>query len=117
MDIQLFAPPSFYYGDMQFKMLPTLGLPILSSILNKAGHYTEVVDLEALGVSPARLRDGFSSQVEQWPDVIGFTGLNVGAIGIRDCITVLRMDRVQGHDNGRWIICHSCAGQGNVVGC
>jgi radical SAM superfamily enzyme YgiQ (UPF0313 family) len=91
MNIQLFAPPSFYYGDMQFKMLPTLGLPILASILNKAGHYTEVVDLEALGVSPPRFRDGFNSQVDNWPDVIGFTGLNVGAVGIRDCITVLRM--------------------------
>lgn len=49
MNIQLFCPPSFYYGDMNFRMLPTLGLPILASILNKAGHYTEVVDLEALG--------------------------------------------------------------------
>jgi hypothetical protein len=84
VNIQLFCPPSFYYGDMQFKMLPTLGLPILASILNKSGHYTEVVDLEALGVNPERLRDGFLHQVDRWPDVIGFTGLNVGAIGIRD---------------------------------
>ena len=90
MNIQLFCPPSFYYGDMQFKMLPTLGLPILASILNKSGHYTEVVDLEAIGVTPQRLRDAFLNQIDKWPDVIGFTGLNVGAIGIRDCIAVLR---------------------------
>ena len=90
MNIQLFVPPSFYYGDMQFKMLPTLGLPILAAVLNNAGHHTEVVDLEALGVTPRQLRESFRIQQDRWPDVVGFTGLNLGARGIRDCITELR---------------------------
>ena len=89
MKIQLFCPPSFYYGDMQFKMLPTLGLPILASVLNDAGHYTEVVDLEALSINPNRVKEAFAHQIEKWPDVVGFTGLNVGAMGIKDCIAVL----------------------------
>ena len=96
MKIQLFNPPSFYYGDVQFKMLPTLGLPILASVLNKAGHRTEVVDLEAKGINPRQLRDAFRMQIGRWPDVVGFTGLNGGARGIRDCMVELRAAGYQG---------------------
>jgi anaerobic magnesium-protoporphyrin IX monomethyl ester cyclase len=90
MKIQLFLAPSFYYGDMAFKMLPTLGLPILASLLNKAGHRTEVVDLEALGVTPRKLRETFRMQIDRWPDVVGLGGLDLAARGIRDCIQELR---------------------------
>ena len=90
MNIQLFNPPSFHYEEVQFKMLPTLGLPILAAVLNKAGHHTEVVDLEAKGVRPRQLREAFSRQLGRWPDVVGFTGLNGAARGIRECIAELR---------------------------
>jgi radical SAM superfamily enzyme YgiQ (UPF0313 family) len=96
MKIQLFNPPSFYYGDMQFKMLPTLGLPILAAVLNKAGHHTEVTDLEAHGVTPPKLREAFTRQFGRWPDVVGFTGLNGGARGIKECIAELRAAGFQG---------------------
>lgn len=90
MRIQLFCAPSFYYGDCQFRMMPTLGLPILASVLNKAGHHTEVVDLEALMITPQKLQEAFRMQSSRWPDVVGFSALNVGAQGMKDCITFLR---------------------------
>jgi anaerobic magnesium-protoporphyrin IX monomethyl ester cyclase len=90
MKVQLFNPPFFHYGDMQYKMLPGLGLPILASVLNKAGHYTEVVDLEALGIPPDRLYAAFAGQRENWPDVIGITALNIGARGAKESIAALR---------------------------
>lgn len=90
MNIQLFIPPVWYYGDMHFRMLPTLGLPILASVLKQAGHYVEVVDLEALGVTPGMLRERFAAQKSAWPDVVGFTGLYIAAQGLRECIRALR---------------------------
>jgi radical SAM superfamily enzyme YgiQ (UPF0313 family) len=96
MNIQLFLTPSFYYGDMRFKMLPTLGLPILAAVLNKAGHHTEVVDLEAHGVGPQRLADAFRKQAKSWPDVVGFGGLDVAEQGMGDCIKAVRAAGFQG---------------------
>jgi anaerobic magnesium-protoporphyrin IX monomethyl ester cyclase len=90
MNVQLFNPPFFHYGDMQYKMLPGLGLPILAAVLNAAGHYTEVTDLEALGVSPEMLRQAFQGQRGNWPDVVGITSLNIGAQGARECVQALR---------------------------
>lgn len=90
MNVQLFLSPSFYYGDMRFKMLPTLGLPILAAVLNKAGHHTEVVDLEAHGVDPRKLHETFRMQFEHWPDVIGFGGLDLAARGMGDSIAAVR---------------------------
>lgn len=90
MRIQLFNPPFFHYGDLQYKMLPGLGLPILSAVLNKAGHYTEVVDLEAIGVSPTKLQAIFERQRDNWPDVVGITSLNIGARGAQECVIALR---------------------------
>ena len=48
MNIQLFNPPNFYYSGLYYRMMPPLGLPIISTLLGKAGHHVEVVDLEAL---------------------------------------------------------------------
>jgi anaerobic magnesium-protoporphyrin IX monomethyl ester cyclase len=90
LKIQLFNPPFFHYGDLQYKMLPGLGLPILSAVLNKAGHYCEVFDLEAMGIDPHRLQRAFEAQRQSWPDVVGITSLNIGAQGARELVHALR---------------------------
>lgn len=90
MNVQFFNPPVSYYGDMHFRMLPTLGLPILGTVLNEAGHHTETVDLEALNITPPKLQAAFEAQRGSWPDVVGFTGLYIAAKGIQDSICALR---------------------------
>lgn len=90
MNIQLFNPPVFHYAGFHYRMMPALGLPILAAVLNNAGHHTEVVDLEALAVSPDMLRQSFETQRGAWPDVIGITSLTVTIQGARESIQALR---------------------------
>jgi len=71
-------------------MLPTLSLPILTAVLNNAGHYCEAVDLEALQVSPDQLEATFKQQAGNWPDVIGLTCLTITARGCEASIKALR---------------------------
>jgi anaerobic magnesium-protoporphyrin IX monomethyl ester cyclase len=71
-------------------MNPPLGLPILAGVLNRAGHQCEVTDLEALAVTPERLKMTFQKQEKNWPDVIGFTALTASARGAGDSIEALR---------------------------
>jgi radical SAM superfamily enzyme YgiQ (UPF0313 family) len=75
---------------MYFRMLPTMGLPILTRIFNEAGHYAETVDLEALQIHPYRFMERMAEQRSAWPDVIGFTGLHQAARGIRECIEAIK---------------------------
>jgi radical SAM superfamily enzyme YgiQ (UPF0313 family) len=90
MKIQFFNPPVFYYGDMWFRMLPTMALPILCRVFNDAGHYAEAVDLEALRITPYQLQQKFSEQPEAWPDVVGITGLLMAEQGMKDCVDAIR---------------------------
>jgi radical SAM superfamily enzyme YgiQ (UPF0313 family) len=71
-------------------MLPTLSLPILTAVINDAGHYCEAVDLEALGVHPDQLFQKFKDQKDNWPDVIGITALTITARGAEESIKALR---------------------------
>ncbi len=90
MKVQFFNPPIYYYSGFHYRMLPTISLPILTAILNKAGHYAETVDLEALEVSPKDLETRFRDQRDHWPDVVGFTALTVTAQGCRESIAAVR---------------------------
>jgi len=90
MNVQLFNPPNFYYSGLYYRMMPPLGLPIISTMLEKAGHHVEIADLEALQVTPDMLKEAFTKQAGSWPDVIGFTSLTVSARGTKECIKALR---------------------------
>jgi len=90
MKIQLLNPSVFWYSGVHYRMLPTLSLPILSAVINNAGHYCEAVDLEALGVRPEDLESKFRSQADNWPDVIGLTSLTITARGCEASIKALR---------------------------
>ena len=90
MKVQLFNPPVWHYAGFHYRMMPPLGLPILSAVLNGAGHHAEVVDLEALHISPDQLREKFAGQKDAWPDVVGLTALTVTEIGAQECIRALR---------------------------
>lgn len=90
MNVQLFNPPVSYYAGVHYRMLPCISLPILSTMLHQAGHYAEVVDLEALRITPDRFGTSFAGQQGAWPDVIGFTSLTTQARGARDCIAAVR---------------------------
>lgn len=86
----LFNPPVAWYQGVQYKMNPTLGLPILAAVLNVAGHDCEVVDLEALGYTPERFGQAWAGQKDRWPDVVGFTALSSQARGARESIAAIR---------------------------
>lgn len=90
MNVQLFNPPVHYYAGVHYRMLPCISLPIISTILNDAGHYAEVIDLEALQVSPEQLERAYANQPDTWPDVIGFTAKTTQAQGVRESIAALR---------------------------
>ena len=90
MNVQLFNPPVSYYAGVHYRMLPCMSLPILTTLLQDAGHYAEVVDLEALGMMPETFAGKFAGQRSSWPDVVGFTSLTTQAHGARDCIKQLR---------------------------
>ena len=65
-------------------MLPLLGLPTLAAWFNLRGHHAEVVDLEALAVSPDEFCAKFSAQRDRWPDVVGITGMTISKRGMRE---------------------------------
>jgi len=86
----LFNPPVFSWMGQHYDLNPALGLPILSAVLNRAGHPCEVVDLEARGRSPTDLADAFKGQRDRWPDWVGFTALTASARGAQESIAALR---------------------------
>jgi radical SAM superfamily enzyme YgiQ (UPF0313 family) len=90
MNVQLFNPPVSYYAGVHYRMLPCISLPIFNTMLTDAGHYCEVVDLEASNVMPDAFARAFLGQRDNWPDVVGFTALSTQAHGARDCIRQLR---------------------------
>lgn len=90
MKIQFFNPPVFHYAGIQYRMLPTIGLPTLAAWFNQRGHIAEVTDLEALGVTPAAFKEKFSQQREYWPDVVGVTGLTISRKGMREIVKATR---------------------------
>lgn len=90
MKVQLFIPPVFHYSGAQYRMLPTLALPTIAAVLNRAGHYAETVDLEALGRTPSQLQKAFAQQPEAWPDVVGFTSLTISARGAQESVEAVR---------------------------
>lgn len=90
MNVQLFNPPVSYYAGVHYRMLPCISLPILATLLNQAGHYAEIVDLEALGLRPETFGQQFKAQRDAWPDAVGFTSLTTQAHGAKDCIAQLR---------------------------
>jgi radical SAM superfamily enzyme YgiQ (UPF0313 family) len=71
-------------------MLPLLGLPTLTAWCNQRGHEAEAVDLEALGVNPARFTERFASQRDRWPDVVGVTALTISRRGAREIVQGVR---------------------------
>lgn len=90
MRIALYNPPVFHYTGIHYAINPPLGLPILGSVLHNAGHEVEIIDLEALMISPQRLGMQYAKQKERWPDVVGFTCLSQNVRGVADAITALR---------------------------
>jgi len=90
MNIQLLNPPVFHYSGARYRMLPTIGLPTLVSVLNRAGHTCEGIDLEALCISPEALADRYRQQRELWPDAVGVTGLSITARGMEETVKALR---------------------------
>lgn len=90
MNVQLFNPPVRHYQGVGYAMNPPLGLPILASVLRKAGHTAEVVDLEHLGIHPGDLQRRYANNPQMWPDWVGFTSLTASARGVRESIEALR---------------------------
>lgn len=100
MKCQFFNPPVHHYAGVWYNMNPPLGLPILASVLEMAGHKAQVTDLEALRVTPPQLARAFEKQWGEWPDVVGFTVTTLNRQGVRECIEALR-----GVHYGRKIVC------------
>lgn len=90
MKISLFNAAVHHYAGVHYKMNPALGLPILASVLQSAGHEVSVWDLEALLVTPDKLAASFARQNGVWPDAIGFTCTTHSARGVRETIAALR---------------------------
>lgn len=90
MNIQLLSPPIFYYSGFNYRMLPTMSLPALSAIFNQAGHHCEVVDLEALQITPDQVKERMIQQKGRWADVIGLTALTITKRGLRETIAAIR---------------------------
>ena len=90
LKLQFLNPSIYWYSGFQYKMLPPLSLPILSSVFRQAGHEAEVADLEALGVAPDRLARRWAEQRDRWPDVVGITGLTITQRGMQAAIKALR---------------------------
>ncbi|MFA6135635.1 MAG: radical SAM protein [Phycisphaerae bacterium] len=90
MKIQFLNPSIYWYSGFQYKMLPPLSLPILSSVFRQAGHEAEVADLEALGIRPEALTVAWRNQRDRWPDAVGITGLTITQRGMQATIKALR---------------------------
>lgn len=90
MRIQLFNPPVHHYSGVHYRMNPPLGLPILAAVLENAGHEAKVLDLEAVGASPDKLKAAMESQKDRWPDALGLTCTTHNARGCRESIAACR---------------------------
>ena len=90
MRVRLYNPPVHHYSGVHYRMNPPLGLPILASVLEGAGHDAAVVDLEALLVQPDKLARAYAESVPEWPDAVGFTVTTHNQRGARECIAALR---------------------------
>jgi len=88
--ILLLNPPVHHYTGFQFKINPTLGLAIIASLLDTAGHSVKVIDLEAVGITPNKLHAYFKNNKDNWPDIVGFTALSVAARGCKESISAIR---------------------------
>lgn len=97
MKVTLFNPPVHHYSGVWYRMNPTLGLPILAAVMERAGHEASVWDLEALQYTPAMLAESFVGQRDKWPDAIGFTVTTHNARGARECIAALRSAGYNGY--------------------
>lgn len=90
MRVQLYNPPVHHYSGVHYRMNPPLGLPILCAVLRDAGHSCEVMDLEALRVSPDELGEVYGRDESRWPDAVGFTVTTHNQRGTRESIAALR---------------------------
>ncbi len=90
MKIQLLNPPVHHYTGRQYRMMPPISLPTLAALFAAAGHYAEVIDLEALAIHPNQVENSYRAQRDNWPDVIGITAMTMTSRGARDVVRALR---------------------------
>jgi anaerobic magnesium-protoporphyrin IX monomethyl ester cyclase len=90
MRIQLLNPPIHHYTGRQYRMMPPINLPTIAALLSAAGHYAEVIDLEALAVTPEQVEQSYKAQRDSWPDVIGITSMTITSRGAKDIAQALR---------------------------
>ena len=90
MKIRLYNPAVFHYSGVHYRMNPTLGLPILVAVLDKAGHDVTVTDLEAMKITPTQLGTLYNNNRGVWPDAVGFTVTTHNARGAKESIGALR---------------------------
>ena len=90
MNVTLYNPPVHYYSKKKdYNSAPLLGLPILTRLLNDAGHQAKTIDMQRLQLMPDSIEAPF-------PDVIGFSSLTVNQKGIQDCIKHLKASGYSG---------------------
>jgi anaerobic magnesium-protoporphyrin IX monomethyl ester cyclase len=97
MRIQLLNPPIHHYTGRQYRMMPPVNLPILAALFARHGHYAEVIDLEALGITPEQVGQKYRSQAASWPDIIGITAMTITSRGARETVQALRQAGFTGH--------------------
>ena len=96
MKIQLLNPPVHHYTGRQYRMMPPINLPTIAALLTRAGHYAEVIDLEALAVTPEQVEMKYKTQRDAWPDVIGITAMTMTSRGAKDIVQALRAAGFEG---------------------
>jgi len=89
MKVQLFNPPVHHYAGVHYRINPPLGLPYIAAVLDEVGITCQVVDLEALKISPAQFANQYREQERNWPDAVGFTITTHNQRGAQDCIRAL----------------------------
>ncbi len=87
MNICLINPPLWYYMGVQYTYNPTVGLPILGAILERAGHMVEIVDAEALRWTPQQV--GAYVGLEGF-DAVGITSLTLSRKGAAETLAAIR---------------------------
>jgi radical SAM superfamily enzyme YgiQ (UPF0313 family) len=87
--VTLYNPPSFYYTGHHYRYLPPLALAIFARMLKAEGIGAQVIDLERMRVLPEKINLPKG-------EVVGFTGLTIGAQGIADSIQSLRAKGYKG---------------------
>lgn len=90
MRVQFLNPPLFHYTGNHYRMMPPVNLPILAALFAQHGHYAEVIDLEALAVSPDQVEAKYRAQPSAWPDAIGITAMTITSRGARETVQALR---------------------------